>query len=436
VLPAVEEINPLLPQEVRKILGIPDREREEEIIRYHFERFLAGAKRVHLFWQYCTAPGRGEVEAKKIKSRFVEKIIWEIEKRHKKLFEDTPYRDRFKKAIISTEQAVKGLKEHLKKGDKVREKVLKLLKDKVISPSLLEEYLKCPLKFFYSKILELKAPDMQREVAHNDLGTAVHSALERYFRKLTALNGIDLKGRPLRRENINFEEFWKLFMEELKTKDFYRELTPEKRFLLEETAKFRLQRYLLYNLPAETIVVALETPLNKHFTIPEIGVLTFYGKIDRIDKMEKGEESYYLIIDYKTGKANEPDKKFWNLKVSQLESYDEKSLKLLRKHLASLQLLFYVYLAGHFLKEKMEGRAWNWAMVRPALVELKKEGNLKELSLKKNEYPFYSRWFEEEFEPCIRFLILHILESPHWYPAETHSTCTYCEYRNICRHGF
>jgi ATP-dependent helicase/DNAse subunit B len=285
-------------------------------------------------------------------------------------------------------------------------------------------------------VLELKAPDIQQEIAHNELGTAVHSSLEKYFKELTGLKSMDLEGKPLKRKDIDFEKFWKIFMEELKSKDFYKALSPERKILLEETAKFRLKRYLLYNLPLETRLVALETSFYKPFFIPELGELTFYGKIDRIDKMEREGDTYYLIIDYKTGRISEPDKKFWHLKACQLREYDENSLRLLRKHLASLQLLFYVYLAGHFLKEKLKDRAWSWAMVRPALVELKKEGNLKELSLKKSEYPFYSRWFEEEFEPCISFLIRHILESPHWYPAESHSTCTYCEYRSICRHGF
>ncbi len=438
VLPAVEEINPLLPQEVRKILGISDREKEEEIIRYHFERLLAGAKKVHLFWQYCTTPGRGEIEGKKVKSRFVEKIVWGIEKKYKKLFENTPYKDHFKKALISTEGAIRGLKDYLKKGEKVREKILNLLKEKVISPSLLEEYLRCPLKFFYARVLQLKAPEVQKEVAHNELGTAVHSALEEYFRKLTGLHlkEVDLQGRPVSRSKIAFKEFWELFKEKLKNTSFYRELPPEKRFLLEETARFRLQRYLLYNFPLETKIVTLERSINRQFTISEIGKFTLYGKIDRIDRIEKGKENYYLIIDYKTGKIGDISKKFWNFKPSQLKDYDEKTLRLFKKNIASLQLVFYTYLAGEFLKEKFGKDNWNWALIRPAFIELRKEGALKELGLQKSEYSLYSRWFEEEFEPCIKFLILHILESPYWYPAEIHSTCTYCEYRSICRHGF
>lgn len=436
VLPAVEEINPLLPQEIRKILGIPDREREEEIIRYHFERLLAGAKKVHIFWQYCTTPGRGEIECKKVKSRFVEKIMWEIEKKYKKLFEQTPYKNHFKKAVISTEGVVKNLNEPLKKGDKVREKILNLLQDKLISPSLLEEYLNCPLKFFYNRVLELKAPEVQKEIAHDELGTAVHVALEKYFKDLTGLENIDLNGRPVKRSDIKFEEFWKLFKERLKNTSFYRKLSPEKQILLKEAAKFRLQKYLLYNFPLKTKIVALETPLIRQFIIPEIGQLNFYGKIDRIDKIEKVEESYYLIIDYKTGKIGDLEKKFWNFKTCELENYDEKALKLLKKNIDSLQLIFYTYLAGSFLKEKLGEHNWDWTLIRPAFIELKKEGELKELHLRKTDYFLYSSWFEKEFEPFIKFLILHILKSPYWYPADSHSTCTYCEYKSICRYGF
>ncbi|RME63167.1 MAG: hypothetical protein D6778_10010, partial [Nitrospirae bacterium] len=101
VLPKVDEINPLLPQMVKRILGLPDYLEEEAIIRYHFERLLNSSKEVHLFWQYCTTPGEVTIEGKKVKSRYVEKLIWEIEKSREKLFEDTDeFKKRFKKSYL------------------------------------------------------------------------------------------------------------------------------------------------------------------------------------------------------------------------------------------------------------------------------------------------------------------------------------------------
>ncbi len=436
ILPKVEEINPLLPQEVRKILGISDREKEEEIVRYHFERLISGAKKIYFFWQHCITPGMGEIESKKVKSRFVEKVIWEIEKKYNLLFENTPYKDRFKKVSISYGSSFKGIKEPLKKDEKVKEKIIKLLKENVISPSLLDEYIKCPIKFFYSKVLELSPLEKRREIPHHELGIVVHTALERYFRNLTKLTDMDLKGRLVKKEDIKFEDFWKIFTEELKKKGFYKELSPEKRFFLEETARFRLKEYLLFRHPFETKVVALEHPLLDTVLLKKCGKVSLYGKIDRIDLIEKEDESYYLIIDYKTGGMEGFNNKFLQLSASQLDSFDEKSLKLLRKGLSTFQFLFYIYLLGKSLKKQFKTDSWSWSNVRAGYVDLRKDGKLTELSLRKHNLELYCRWFEEEFEPCLDFLLSHIIESPFWYPSEKYNFCIFCEYRNICRYGF
>ena len=442
VLPPVEEINPLLPQEVRKILNLPDREKEEEIVRYHFERLIKSAKEVYIFWQYSTTPSEGEIERKKIRSRFVEKIIWEIEKKFKKLFEDTPYKSALTQVDFPKELTIKTITEYLEKTPKIQEKIKNLLTTQVISPSFLQEYLRCPLKFYYSKVISLKQPRLEEEIPLNELGETVHTALENYFRALTYLNNFDWEGKVIKREQINFEDFWQIFTRELKGRKFYKNLSLEKRILLEKVARFRLEKYLKENFPSEIKICALETSFYEFLDMPEIGKVKFFGKIDRIDKIENSgssgfSDAYYLIIDYKTGGGISKTKKFLQLRTSQLnEEYNEKSLKMIQKHFSNLQLLFYIYLVGKQLKKFLGKEKFRWHLVRAGFIELSKEGKLKEISLKKSEYSIYHDWFENHFEPCIKFLINHILYAPYFYPSEDYRTCNYCEYKSICKHGF
>ncbi|NPB09849.1 MAG: hypothetical protein GXO17_05790, partial [Thermodesulfobacteria bacterium] len=77
-LPSVEEINPILPEGVKPLLGLPPREREEIIERYHFFGLVDGAEEVHLFYQ-STISGKGETLGKKLRSRYVERLLWEEE---------------------------------------------------------------------------------------------------------------------------------------------------------------------------------------------------------------------------------------------------------------------------------------------------------------------------------------------------------------------
>ncbi|MBA7629973.1 hypothetical protein ES703_37481 [subsurface metagenome] len=71
VLPPESRPDPILPPDLRKHLGLPDKKQAVEISRYHFQRLLAGAKEIHLFF----SEDKGQV-----KSRFIEKLIWEAEK--------------------------------------------------------------------------------------------------------------------------------------------------------------------------------------------------------------------------------------------------------------------------------------------------------------------------------------------------------------------
>lgn len=62
----------MLPQGLREKLGLETYKSREQLVEYHFGLLLHGAKRVHLFY---SETGKSE------KSRFIEKILWERQKR-------------------------------------------------------------------------------------------------------------------------------------------------------------------------------------------------------------------------------------------------------------------------------------------------------------------------------------------------------------------
>jgi len=87
IIPAHEEVNPLFPEPLKGTLGLSGREREEAIVRYHFERLISSAEDVHLFWRASTMPGSGGLEGKRVRSRFVEGLLWQEEQRGGRLLE-------------------------------------------------------------------------------------------------------------------------------------------------------------------------------------------------------------------------------------------------------------------------------------------------------------------------------------------------------------
>ncbi len=431
VLPDVEEVNPLLPQEVRQALGLPDRQRDESILRYHFERLLHTAKKVHLFWQFqTTKAGEAGFEGKKIRSRYVEKLIWEIEKREGKLFSESREAHRLKSSSLEILPEGLSRPEPLRKDESLKEMIKSKLSE--ISPSLLEIYLDCPLKFFYSKVLALSSPQVPDELDHTQLGIAVHEALEEFFRKTTG-NSFPA---TVRQAALNFERLFELFKEKLEKKEFYRILSPEKKFLLLKGAEFRLKQYL-ENHPKETCIVALEESYSLPFEVPGIRKLELFGKMDRIDRRN----DVYVVLDYKTGKVEDVKAtKALELDVSPWLSekrLDDEALREILDRLPDVQLPFYVYL---FVRaaQSVTNPPVEWSKTTAAYIKLREKGQevyfIKPSVLEKEAEP-YAKWFEEKFPELIKYLIMHIIESPYWYPAINDSACGYCDYWKMCRYG-
>ncbi|MCS7279927.1 MAG: PD-(D/E)XK nuclease family protein [Thermodesulfobacteriaceae bacterium] len=431
ILPSLEDINPLLPQKVRKILGISDKEREETIIRYHLERLIYSAKEVHLFWQYSTS-ARSELglETKKIRSRYVEKLIWEIEKSERKFFEETSYKENFKKSQLHLVPESFRLEKFLIKFDFLRERILENLN--LISATLLEEYLKCPLQFFYHRILQIEPLKKEEEIAYDELGKAVHSALEEYFEEVTGLRGeTNLLGIEVFKEQLDFKKLWKIFLKKLETQRFYQSISPERRFLLEETAKFRLKKFLEETHPKVTKIVTLEKRIESFLNLDTLGNFRIGGVIDRVDLRESEGSQFYLILDYKTGFIETPNKRFLELtkeKILKMD-YSEEALKSLRTTLNHLQLLFYIYLWKKYLEEKNQDSQ----IIEAAYVKLYRDG--REEFLKLRHEPEGIKWFKDCFPLILEFIIKHLLYSPYWYPAKEKNHCNFCPYFSMCKYS-
>ena len=428
VLPDVEEVNPLVPHEVRMALGLPDRERDEAILRYHFERLLGTAKKAHLLWQFqTTRSGEAGLEGKKIRSRYVEKLIWKIEKQEGKPFSESKEAHRLEKSFLEILPEGLSRPEPLRKDENFKEAIKECLAK--VSPSLLEHYLKCPLSFFYARVLRLRAPGVPEEMDHAQLGEAVHRALHEFFEDAAGPN----LPAEVRKEDLKFRKLSKFFKKALKEQDFYRHLSEERKFFLLEGAEFRLRKYL-ENHPEETTIFALEKTYTLPFTVRDLGEIELTGRIDRVD--QRGD--VYLVLDYKTGWIKDlKAKKVLGLNASswlEEERFDDEALREILELLPDLQLPFYAYL---FVKDRLnqgESEAL-WEKVTAAYVELYKKGEEKYLFAPKEIGASSASWLRDKFPELLTYLITHILKAPYWYPAPDESACKYCDYSKMCRYG-
>ncbi|NIS62217.1 MAG: hypothetical protein GTO13_16420, partial [Proteobacteria bacterium] len=181
VVPAQEEVNPLLPELLKGAIGLAGREREEAIVRYHFERLIHSAREVHLLWQASTLLAASGLEGKRVRSRFIEDLLWQEEKRRNALLGDSVQKAPLR---ICGECFLRegGL---VKRGDdqvRVEQFLVEKSSRGGLSASLLNTYLLCPLKFYYHYLLELRPTTaVVEDVDSAELGKIVHQTLEDYF---------------------------------------------------------------------------------------------------------------------------------------------------------------------------------------------------------------------------------------------------------------
>ncbi len=417
VMPSVEEVNPLAPQRLRKALGLPDRYREEVISRYHFERLIQSSKKAHIFWQFQMVSGDSGLEGRKVRSRFVERIIWDMEKDKKGfVLEDGRL---FKRAslVIPPESLVPP--GYLTKGESDLE-VLKRFLGR-ISPTLLESYVLCPLRFYYSRVLGLKRKEVQGDVAFDQLGEAVHKALKDFYAEILC-GGC---GKVVR-SSLKPERLMALFEDAIKDMDFCRVLSEEKRFMLKKTALFRFKRFILLQ-PEETEVLCLERGFEAPFHVAGLGDVVLEGRIDRVD-LRGG---VYVVLDYKTGRVDEL--RFSRAsKLSDIPcEYDLEGLSFVLKNLPGFQLPFYMYLFCLNMVEKVPDI---WGRVVSAYVMLGKDGSERYFP---GEIPKegFGRWLSETFPRVLEYVICHMIQSSHWFPAPDRRACRYCQYRGFCRYS-
>lgn len=263
----------LLPYSVRKSLGLPTYQDRERLLYYYFKNLLCQAEEVHLFY----------IKNDRIeRSRFLEKLLWDIEKEGKKPKE---YIINYK-IDLSTKRP-----SEIKKTDEV----IELLKSLPLSASLLDEYLKCGLRFYYSAVLGLKKEkELLMEPDRADIGSLVHEALKIFFKKRLS-SGITSIGGEVTSSDSSRE------LERIIYNLFYERygVVAGRLYLLRYQIIRKLKELLSWvgEVFKENVILSVEEDITE-----EINNTSLKSRLDLILR-DKGQ---YIIIDYKT--SSKPDR--------------------------------------------------------------------------------------------------------------------------------
>ena len=317
ILPASQRADSLLPFAARRAMGLPTYRDNERRMEYYLDTLIRGARRVHMIF----------VENNdKERSRFVEKALWEKQKRTgEKRAENFVRTVRYEVALRAARPAP---------VEKSAE-VAAFLRGFTYSATALDSYLKCPLQFHHTYVLGLREKeDIGEGLEKKDIGTFVHSILEEYYGRFA--------GRVVRAADLNLSEMAALIDRRFR-EDFGADLSGGL-YLMKIQMQSHLKEFLTdYQV---RIIEALERD-GKELRIlgleKKIGAeyrsFKLTAKIDRTE-MRGGD---FHVLDYKTSAKT----KYLGIDFRKLALEDRTSWT---KYVQSLQLPLYGLILSRVLK--------------------------------------------------------------------------------------
>jgi hypothetical protein len=453
-LPGATPTDPLLPQSLRQVLGLPDVREREGMTAHALFRLCMGAKDVRFFWEEGGSGTSQIMDGRDVKSRFVERCIWEAEREQGKLLEAGD--SRLEVAQCKARPYNRPEIPSLRCTGALRDKLDEILNYR-FSPSFLNDYLRCPLAFARRRLDGLKSPD---EVNEGDdpiaVGTCVHSVLEDLFN--------DFVGRSVCPANdISRKDFDDVIDRVIsRSEGLHKKLPPASCFMLEAAARYRIWRYLQSKSQKKTVtLLGLECGVDAY--VPVFGKdYRLHGKLDRIEKRNEDqiEGGLLYILDYKTGTISPPSKNIWGAEgvlFPMIETLGKNStqkdyapvLQAMRDNLHSLQLPCYVVMLArkHSFWGKDKNQQESYREMKKlkytandiggaCFVNLKEDGDEESLFPSADAVP-EADVREDMVKMCEKLVAtvigsLTTLEVFEGVRGDSERNCTYCEYACMC----
>jgi ATP-dependent helicase/nuclease subunit B len=389
IFPDTAREDSFLPFKARQMLGLPTYQDREEIMSYYFNTLISGSREAHLFY----------IENdEKERSRFVEKLLWERQKREGK---------RDAKSYVKTIQYFIHLGRKNPRPIHKTEEMIRFLKEFPFSATSLNNYLYCPLQFYYEYVLGLAEREaVSDEFEKEEIGRFVHLVLYNYFKGKI--------GSTLSERDMDLREFEKVLRKEFEEK--YGKDPAGEIYLLKTQIERHLKDFIRnYQLPKireiQTEILGLEQRIDVVRDSFRLG-----ARLDRIER--RGGRT--TIIDYKTS-AN---KKYLEININKLDLENRDGWG---EAIGTLQLPFYLIVYSQGTGEKPEEIDCLFLLLGRNTIDTSIE-----LPLFKDKSEFHQR-FDVLYQIIFRLLKEIIDPGQPFVPALTSKNrCLHCVYKHIC----
>ncbi len=409
VMPSAHSVHSNIPYSLRLAFRMPAREDMDAIYAYYFYRLLQRAERVDLLFNGGTEGMRtGEM------SRYLHQLIFS-----KKMEVIRPGLEVHAREVPEIEVV------HTQQVDLKLERYLAEVKEgRYLSPSAVNTYIDCSLKFYLRYIAGIgEADEISEEIDAAGFGTVVHDTLKELYSEIAERNEkqvvrAELDG--LMGSTKPEEVLRKVFMKQ-HFKGRKRDVLEGRNIIIFRVMLRYLEKIILTDLsiaPFELVSAEEEYCRNLQIDVNQEKLeIRLGGKIDRIDRVN----GQLRVIDYKTGQTSQ--------KFSTLESLFEGEYG--SRNGAAMQTLFYAWLVGEVYpgEEVMPGLYTMKGIFEekfdPALnmTSLKKEGRI-------NSFP----GLEESFVKHLKELVQKLYDPSVPFVQRTNDKkCSYCDFAALCQ---
>lgn len=400
-LPSTENTHSFIPYNLRKAFELPTYEEHDAMYAYYFYRMLNRAKEVVLVYDSSSnGLTTGEM------SRYLYQLIFDSQRNIKRLEIDFNY-----KSIEHRSIAIQSTPER-------RAKLLKRYQEKKLSPSELNTYLDCKLKFYLSYIAGIKeSNELEEDIDNRIFGNLFHEASELIYnefenREITA-EALENMAKNTRKIG---EAIHKAF-----AKVYFNDKSLEKVELVgnNKLVASNLQLYLTQMLRndkqfAPFSMVGLEKECIAEFEIEVDGKLERFnigGTIDRIDRNQK----LTRIIDYKTGRSAE-------LNFKDISDFTNSELN--KKPKEIFQTLLYCEIYSRLFKDEE---------LSPNIYKISEffGGNFAP-AITLNKETFSYTELRNDFNVVLHELLQELFHPNNIFTQKEKDECGFCPYLGIC----
>ena len=412
-LPKAGGESSFIPYNLRKAFGMTTIEHKNAVYAYYFYRLIQRAENITLLYNTSSdGLNRGE------ESRFMLQLL--VEGPHEITREYLEAGQSPQNTLeIQIEKTPEILRRLYRAYDTAQPESV------ILSPSALNTYLDCRLRFYYRYVAGLKTPDeVSAEIDSALFGTIFHLSAQLAYTDLTA------NGKMIQREDLE-----RLLRDEIKLQGYVDQAFKQELFKVapEEKPEYngvqlinskvivsylkQLLRNDLQYTPFE--MVAMEKKVSEKITIQTaLGPLTLRlgGTIDRMD----AKEGTLRIVDYKTGGSPKTP-----ANIEQLFTPSE----------TRPNYIFQTFLYAAIMSRKQP------LMVAPALLYIHRAasesyspviemGEPRKPKIPVNNFAF----FEDEFRERLQALLEEIFDEKELFTqTEDMKKCAYCDFKVICK---